>query len=47
MGVPVISLPGATMAGRMGASFIAAAGLPELVARDRRPVCRVRRRTGA
>jgi predicted O-linked N-acetylglucosamine transferase (SPINDLY family) len=35
MGVPVVTVAGATMAGRMGASFVAAAGLPEFVARDR------------
>jgi predicted O-linked N-acetylglucosamine transferase (SPINDLY family) len=35
MGVPVLTFPGSTMSGRMGASFVAAAGFPELVAHDR------------
>ncbi|MBV8165194.1 MAG: glycosyltransferase, partial [Alphaproteobacteria bacterium] len=35
MGVPVVTRVGATMPGRMGASLVTAAGLPELVARDR------------
>ena len=34
MGVPVVTFPGETMASRMGASFVAAAGLPDWVARD-------------
>ncbi|MBI3514908.1 MAG: glycosyltransferase, partial [Proteobacteria bacterium] len=35
MGVPVVTRAGATMAGRMGASFVAVAGLPDFVAHDR------------
>jgi predicted O-linked N-acetylglucosamine transferase (SPINDLY family) len=34
-GVPVLTLPGDTFASRVGASLATAAGLPELVARDR------------
>jgi predicted O-linked N-acetylglucosamine transferase (SPINDLY family) len=34
MGVPVVTFPGDTIAGRMGASLVAAAGLPDWVARD-------------
>ena len=34
MGVPVVTLAGATHAARMGASLLGAAGLPELVATD-------------
>jgi len=34
MGVPVITLRGSTHAGRMGASLLSAAGLPDLIAAD-------------
>jgi predicted O-linked N-acetylglucosamine transferase (SPINDLY family) len=34
-GVPVLTLPGDAFASRVGASLVTAAGLPELVARDR------------
>lgn len=33
-GLPVLTLPGASMAARVGASLVRAAGLPELVAQD-------------
>ena len=36
MGVPVVSLKGGNFCGRMGASFLAAAGFPGLVAADQR-----------
>lgn len=35
MGVPVVTLVGATHPGRMGASILGAAGLPQFIARDR------------
>lgn len=34
VGVPVLTCPGETFAGRVGASLVAAAGLPELIADD-------------
>ncbi|WP_169823526.1 tetratricopeptide repeat protein [Azoarcus olearius] len=40
-GVPIVTLPGDTFASRVGASLVAAVGLPELIADDERAFVRI------